>query len=80
MKNGRCQEVFDRKVLAMKGDERGEQREGFFRDELGELVGNAVGRGSRISSDAFQGRRWKEWSISDEGAFASPEVSQRVGV
>ncbi len=28
MKNGRCQEVFDRKVLAMKGDERGERREG----------------------------------------------------
>jgi len=38
---------------AMKGDERGEQRKGVFRDELGELVGNAVGRGSRTSSDAF---------------------------
>jgi hypothetical protein len=53
----------------MKGDERGERREGVFRDELGELVGNAVGRGSRTSSDAFQGRRWKEWSIPDEGGF-----------
>ena len=54
---------------AMKGDERGEQRKGVFRDELGELMGNAVGRGSRTSSDAFQGRRWKEWSVPDEGGF-----------
>jgi len=67
----------------MKGDERGEQREGVFRDELGELMGNAVGRGSRTSSDAFQGRRagdGKSGVSRMKGAFVSPEVSQRVGV
>jgi hypothetical protein len=69
----------------MKGDELGESRgRGFFETSRGVGGKFAVGRGSRISSDAFQGRRagdGKSGVSRRKGLWYHQKcLSQRVGV